>query len=288
MKDKIKQELDQVDCNKIASYGGYSVKQMNRIFTSQTNMNLGEYIRYRKMAQALWDLRYTNADIIQIAVDNGFDTQESFTRAFKSIFHITPRKFRETREMNHNAFRKSLEEVIEEVSHYNARSRRQELPNPTVSIIRKPKKLWYSLKRNEKDLFPHDFYTSCQKEGLFQVINHAQNMEVSDLEGVYLTHIYQGQKFTSLTIGFEYEYKNEIPTIEDFDAYVCPESEYLKVNVPPYANYELGGHVLAAWEVFSDFDYEKHNLRRDLEHAPIFEFDSKEDGYTLYFPVIRI
>lgn len=30
-----------------------------------------------------------------------------------------------------------------------------------------------------------------------------------------------------------------------------------------------------------------YHLKRNLEHAPIYEWDSEVDGYTLYFPVIK-
>ena len=283
LKDKIRKELDSVDCNKVALYSGYSVKQTNRIFSARTDMNLGEYIRYRRMAQALWDLRYTDMSIIHIAQNNGFETQESFTRAFKSAFNITPYKFRENQRLECNEIDKALNEVIEEASHENARSRKQELPKPTVQLINKPRSLWYSIIQNTNNLFPHDFYTRCQKDGIFEIIGKVSN--TMHLEGAYLTHIYKGQKFSSLTLGFEKEYKEDILNYDGFTVNTCPQSDYLMVNVPPYMNYELGGHVMAAWDVFSNFNYSKYNLKRDLDHAPIFELDSAVNGYTLYFPV---
>lgn len=207
-------------------------------------MNLGEYIRYRRMAQTLWDLRYTDMNIIHIAQNNGFETQESFTRAFKSVFNITPYKFREYRKLECKEIDKALNKVIEEASHENARNRKQELPEPTVQLIYKPRSLWYSIKRNTNNLFPHDFYTKCQKEDLFDIIRRVSN--VTHLEGVYLTHIYKGQKFSSLTLGFEHVYKDDFLNYDGFTVNACPQSEYLMVNVPPYMNYELGGHVMAA------------------------------------------
>lgn len=286
VKDKIRKELDSVNCNNVALASGYSVKQTNRIFSAQTGMNLGEYIRYRRMAQALWDLRYTDMTIIQIAQNNGFETQESFTRAFKSAFNITPFKFRECRSLECKEIEEALNEVIEETSHDNARNRKQELPEPTVQLVYKPQSLWYSIKRNTNNLFPHHFYTRCQKEGICEIISRASN--VTHLEGVYLTHIYKGQKFSSLTMGFEPAYSDDILNYDGFTVNICPQSEYLMVNVPPYMNYELGGHVKAAWDVFSNFNYEKYNLKRTLDDAPIFELDSVVNGYTLYFPVTLI
>jgi AraC-like DNA-binding protein len=286
MKDKILKELDCVNCNNVALDSGYSIKQTNRIFSAQTGMNLGEFIRYRKLAQAIWELRYTDMNIIQIAQNNGFETQESFTRAFKTEFHITPHKFREYQRLECNEIGKALNEVIEEASHDNARSRKQELPEPNVQLIYKPQSIWYSIKRNVNDLYPHNFYISCQKEGLFNVISQVNNSE--HLEGVYLTHIYKKKLFTSLTLGFELEYRDDIPSFDGFEVVICPPSKYLMVNVPPHMNYELGGHVLAAWNVLSSLNYSKYNLKRALNYAPIFELDSAVNGYTLFFPITTI
>ena len=232
LKGKIREELDSIDCNKVASYSGYSVKQANRIFSAQTDINLGEYIRYRRMAQALWELRYTDMSIIQIAQNNGFETQESFTRAFKSAFNITPFKFRGNRRLGCSEIDKALNEVIEEASHENARNFKQELPQLTVLLVNKPPSLWYSIKQNTNNLFPHDFYTRCQKEGIFEIISSISNQ--THLEGVYLTHIYKGEKFTSLTVGFEIEYTEEFLDFDGFTVNICPKSDYLMVNVPPY------------------------------------------------------
>lgn len=95
------------------------------------------------------------------------------------------------------------------------------------------------------------------------------------------------QKYSSLTLGFQTDYSETHPIYEELTASVMPESDYLVVNVHPYKNYELGAHLLAAWNVFSEFNYIAYGLKRDLEHAPIYEWDSDVDGYTLYFPISK-
>jgi AraC family transcriptional regulator len=52
------------------------------------------YIRSRRFASALQRLASTNERVIEIALGSGFDTQESFTRAFKKAFGITPASYR--------------------------------------------------------------------------------------------------------------------------------------------------------------------------------------------------
>ena len=83
LKGKISKELDSINCNKVAAYSGYSVKQANRIFSAQTDINLGEYIRYRRMAQALWELRYTDMSI-NLILEDMYNGNRINTRLFKA------------------------------------------------------------------------------------------------------------------------------------------------------------------------------------------------------------
>lgn len=258
---------------------------MNRIFASQTEMSIGEFIKHKKLAQAVMDLRYTNLPIIQIAQKNGFHSQESFTRAVKKALHVTPYQFRKEHVWREDSLEERLVQVIEETSHETARQSRVELPNPHVSFLHKAKSLWYSIAQNKKDLFPHNFYVECKKEHVYERLYHLCNQ--NPIGGAYLTHIYKKQKFTSLTLGFQMDYTERYPVYPELEVSTMPESDYLVVNVPPYKNYELGAHVLAAWNVFSEFDYSSYRLRRALDDAPIYEWDSEIDGYTLYFPVSK-
>lgn len=258
---------------------------MNRIFVSQTDMSLGEYINDKRLAQAVMDLRYTNLPILQIALKNGFSTQESFTRAVKKAFHVTPYRFRKNHIWSEDLIGEKLAQVIEETSHETARQDRVELPEPHVGLVHKPKCLWYYTARNNADLFPHNFYVQCQKDHLYERLIHLSNG--NPIGGAYLSHMYKNLKFASLTLGFETDDTESYQINKELEVCIMPESDYLVVNVPPYRNYELGAHVLAAWNVFSDFDYSRYHLKRDFDHAPIYEWDSKVDGYTLYFPVSK-
>ena len=284
-KELIKQELEQINCDRVAKYHGYSTKQMNRIFTAETKMSIGEYINYKKLAKAVLDLRYTKLPIIQIAQKNGYSSQESFTRALKKTFHVTPNQFRKNNSWEKDKIEKKLIEVLEETSHETARQEKIELPTPRVYFVHKAKSIWCHIARNEKGLFPHNFYVECEKNQEYEKLKKI--CDQNEIGGAYLTQIYKGEKFTSLTLGFENEHEFADIKYDGVLVSEAPESDYLVVNVPPYQHYELGAHVLAAWNVFSNFDYDKYQLKRDLDHAPIYEWDSKIKGYTLYFPICK-
>lgn len=59
-------------------------------------MHLRDYLRYRKLAFALKDIRDTDTGILDIALAYGFSSHEAFTRAFKEAYGITPSEYRES------------------------------------------------------------------------------------------------------------------------------------------------------------------------------------------------
>lgn len=65
-----------------------------RIFKALTHETLKTYIRSRRLALALDKLLKTDERILDIALQAGFSSQESFTRAFKKTFDLTPHEYR--------------------------------------------------------------------------------------------------------------------------------------------------------------------------------------------------
>lgn len=57
-------------------------------------MTITEYNRMRRLANASAALLYTNERILDIALYYQFESQESFTRAFKKIYKLLPGKYR--------------------------------------------------------------------------------------------------------------------------------------------------------------------------------------------------
>lgn len=78
----------------VAQAAGLSQWHFQRIFKALTNETLKTYIRSRRFAKALDQLLHTRLGILDIALAAGYDTQESFTRAFKACFELTPNQYR--------------------------------------------------------------------------------------------------------------------------------------------------------------------------------------------------
>ena len=58
-------------------------------------MQFRDYLRNRKLAFALKEIRDTNRGILDIALDYGFSSHEAFTRSFKSAYGIAPSEYRQ-------------------------------------------------------------------------------------------------------------------------------------------------------------------------------------------------
>lgn len=83
--------------NHVTKKSGYSKWHLQRMFKNATGQTLGSYIRKRRLTKAAVTLRLTNKAIIDIALQYHFDSQQSFSKAFKNLFKQTPNNYRRMR-----------------------------------------------------------------------------------------------------------------------------------------------------------------------------------------------
>lgn len=73
---------------------GYSEYYMTHKFREISGMRLRDYLRRRRLAFALKEVRDSNRPLLDIALDYGFSSHEAFTRAFEQIYGMTPSDYR--------------------------------------------------------------------------------------------------------------------------------------------------------------------------------------------------
>lgn len=64
------------------------------MFKDVTGHAIGAYIRARRLSKSAVALRLTARPILDIALQYRFDSQQTFTRAFKKQFSLTPALYR--------------------------------------------------------------------------------------------------------------------------------------------------------------------------------------------------
>lgn len=79
----------------LATVAGFSPFHFARLFASQVGESPISYVRRRRMRFAVERLSADPPpDLVQLAFDCGFDSQEAFTRAFKQALGVTPGRFK--------------------------------------------------------------------------------------------------------------------------------------------------------------------------------------------------
>ena len=74
----------------LARIVGCSVYEFSRIFSFMTGMSVSEYIRRRRLSQAVFDIQNGNDKIINIALRYCYESPTTFARAFKELHGTTP------------------------------------------------------------------------------------------------------------------------------------------------------------------------------------------------------
>lgn len=78
----------------LAERVGFSAYHFHRIFREFIGEPVKEYVRRLRIERAAYRLKVSEETVLQIALDAGFKTHESFTRAFVKRFGIPPAEFR--------------------------------------------------------------------------------------------------------------------------------------------------------------------------------------------------
>lgn len=94
IEEHIKEEMTMDQVTEITSLSKYHI---HRLFKTMTDRPLMEYVRNRKLSASLHELLNTDLKIIDIALEYGFDYEQTYIRAFKKTFRITPDRFRRER-----------------------------------------------------------------------------------------------------------------------------------------------------------------------------------------------
>ena len=94
--DFIEQNLtEELDIEGLGGKAVLSPFYYQRIFGALCGMTVGEYIRARRMTLAAQELNGKDVKVIDIAVKYGYDSPDSFAKAFQKFHGITPSQAKE-------------------------------------------------------------------------------------------------------------------------------------------------------------------------------------------------
>lgn len=79
-----------IDYESVAREAYSSSFNFQRVFSAVCGFSLGDYIRFRRLSLAGSELACAGTKVIDVALKYGYDTPESFTRAFVRFHGVTP------------------------------------------------------------------------------------------------------------------------------------------------------------------------------------------------------
>ena len=96
--DYIESHLDgKLELETVAEAVHYSKYHLHRLFTEIVGMTIHDYVQRRQLTEAAKLLVFSDKPIIEIAFICGYESQQSFSLAFKAMYKSPPAEYREER-----------------------------------------------------------------------------------------------------------------------------------------------------------------------------------------------
>lgn len=97
--DYIENHLNgKIDLETVATAVNYSKYHLHRMFTETVGLTIHDYIQRRQLTEAAKLLVFSDKPIIEIAFICGYESQQSFTTAFTSMYKTSPAQYRDRQE----------------------------------------------------------------------------------------------------------------------------------------------------------------------------------------------
>jgi len=94
--DYIETHLDgKLDLEQVSDAVHYSKYHLHRMFTGTLGMTIHDYVQRRQLTEAAKLLIFSDKPIIEISFICGYESQQSFSSAFKAMYKIPPAEYRD-------------------------------------------------------------------------------------------------------------------------------------------------------------------------------------------------
>ena len=253
-----------IDYGKVAAQSYSSSYHFQRVFSILCGFTIGEYIRSRRLSLAGTELAASDAKVIDVALKYGYESPDSFAKAFQKFHGILPSQAR-----NDGSKLKTFSRLVLKFS----------LEGGTIMHYRietKPQMTLLGYKRHFEGM-PYDELRYTQEENFF-VSTRAQQWMLKGLandklsEYCVLTHMDDnGYDFYISVTADKYEldnlYNSEVTGIDfmekfRFEKIVIPERTYAvfetekqKMPIPEY--FDIRKQIAAEW--LSNEEYQMIN-----------------------------
>ena len=212
---------EELDYEAIAKESFSSSFHFQRVFSILCGYTLGEYIRNRRLSLAGTELARGKEKVIDVAYKYGYDTPESFAKAFQKFHGITPSQARSSGANLKSFSRLSIKISLEGGSIMNYR-----IEDKPAMMLTGYKRRFSGEPNNKKD---QDHYFACENRVLQYI-----------LEGMSREHENTYQVLTNFdSEGYDFYFAYQLPSwiLEDFDedlGEMAKKFEHLQIPAGQY------------------------------------------------------
>src|ERR1700752_5265101 len=133
--DHLRANLDHpVKLAELAGVACFSEFHFHRIFTAVSGETLNNFTNRLRLEKAARLLRYSEQSLTDIALDCGFSSSATFSRAFRSGYDTSPSQFRKSGEIKKSKICKELYSAQEYLLPLSAEEKRAAFPVRLIDI----------------------------------------------------------------------------------------------------------------------------------------------------------
>ena len=273
----IDDEIKIFEVAKIASCSSY---HFQRMFYAIIGITPSEYIRRRRLTLAAKELSVGNEKIIDIALKYGYDSPNSFTRAFRNMHGINPRDVRSTGVRLTAYNRVTFHVQIKGGNELEYRI----IEKPAFDLIGKQKEFTHENFFQEAPKFWKE-YVQTDEYKILTSLNNGKWGQVSEapLMSVYLPTS-KGNRDTFLDI-FGIEKPSKMDT-KNFKEFSIPQATYAEFNCTYQTSKKTNQFIYGEWLPSTGF--ERDSNKPDIAaYFPIAFLPMKDMGVRWWIPVIK-
>lgn len=171
--------LEAINYEQVAKHIHVSSYHFHRTFSLITGMTANEYIRNRRLSMAGQELTISETKIIDIALKYGYETPESFTKAFTRFHGVTPSVAKRAG-INLKSFNRLLIKIKLEggtIMDYRIEKREQFL------VLAKSTKFRNEIISELNNTEIPDFWNACGNDGTFETLKE-HTSKIGNIYGV--------------------------------------------------------------------------------------------------------
>jgi beta-xylosidase/AraC-like DNA-binding protein len=252
-----------ISLEEIAKRRYLSIYYLSRYFKQEVGVSFSQYVKNVRLKSAVHELLYTDHNITQISLNNGFPNVKAFNKAFKEMYQQTPSEYRSL----HKVEQMDVEEVKHETEQYTL----LQSPNFLMEISK-------YISGNEKSTALMEpaasaVYVDLPQEPIFIKEKALKLLVIGQLEYALHEEVQADLKLIQEELGFEYIYFTNL--FSDSFAMTTPLyqiggkfyqldallSRFLQLGLVPFIRVEVEKEVESSSEYLKKLDeFLQHSL----------------------------